>query len=71
MYYCKYLIMINLDKPQIVQKEHIAYLHFPAGEVLAFETDIEQRTYELHRVSLLGNIHHVKMKIVFEDTGWY
>lgn len=60
--------MEQVLKPEIVEKEAIANLKFPAEEVLTDPTAIKLRSAELERGTTLGNIDHYKIKIVFEDS---
>ncbi|MGP8214606.1 MAG: hypothetical protein ACLQQ4_03485 [Bacteroidia bacterium] len=60
--------MDSIKNPVSIEKEKVAELHFPDGEVLMSMEDIQRRTYELDRASRLGNNDHVKIKIIFEDT---
>lgn len=54
-------------QPEIIEKEDIANLKFPAEEVLTDENDRKLRNAELERGTTLGNIDHYKIKIIFED----
>ena len=54
-------------KPVIVDKKIISELHFPNKEVLASETDIQQRKRDIERAILLGNNYKTKVKIIFAD----
>lgn len=56
-----------LQNAQLLEKENIANLHFPAHEVLADVNDRKTRLYDLESATTLGNIEHNKIKIVFED----
>ena len=60
--------MDTIKKPEAIDKEKVAELHFPDTEVLLSNDDIQRRSYELERASQLGNGDHVKIKIIFEDT---
>ncbi len=60
--------MDTIKKPETIEKEKVAELHFPESDVLISSDDIQRRTYELERASQLGNGDHVKIKIIFEDT---
>ena len=60
--------MDTIKKPETIDKEKVAELHFPESDVLISGDDIQRRTYELERASQLGNGDHVKIKIIFEDT---
>jgi hypothetical protein len=52
---------------ELVQKEDVAGLHFPAESVLTKEKDIKVLNSELDRANALGNIEHHKVKIYFHD----
>jgi hypothetical protein len=52
---------------ELVEKEAVVGLHFPATEVLKSEKDRSLRTSELERAIALGNLEHQKVKIYFED----
>jgi hypothetical protein len=52
---------------QLIEKEAVEQLKFPAEEVLKEKEDILQRKTDLDRAMALGNLEHVKMKIFFED----
>ena len=56
------------EMPVIIDKEAVAGLHFPGEEVLASKEQIIRRDDELSKAGTLGNLDHVKVKIVFEDT---
>ena len=57
----------NTDKIITVEKEDIPSLTFPSEPVERTEEQIQLVKYNLSRSMILGNIHRVKMKIVFED----
>jgi hypothetical protein len=52
---------------ELVEKESVVNLHFPADEVLKSATDKKLRQMELDRAIALGNLEHHKVKIYFED----
>ena len=52
---------------EIIEKEAIENLHFPANDVLDDKEEIRQRNSELDRALTLGNLEHAKIKIYFED----
>jgi hypothetical protein len=56
-----------LQKAELVEKEKIGELHFPQAEVVADETGRKLRLKDLSDATILGNIEHNKVKIVFED----
>lgn len=55
--------------PTLILKESVAELSFKSSEVLRNKLDIEQRKRKLDRASVLGNILHNKVKIIFEDKA--
>jgi len=53
-----------------VEKESIASLHFPAEEILRYESEKAVRRETIDRAISLGNLEHYKVKIYFaDDTG--
>ena len=52
---------------QLIEKEVISQLHFPAEEVITEKDAVKQRKQDLDRALALGNLEHVKTKIYFED----
>jgi hypothetical protein len=56
------------EMPALIDKEAVAGLHFPSEEVLTSADLIVRRSNELDKAGMLGNMDHVKVKIVFEDT---
>lgn len=52
---------------QLIEKERIGELKFPVQDVLLSEIDRKTRLEELHRAMALGNLDHIKTKIIFED----
>lgn len=59
---------ININTPEIIEKENIRGLKFPDNEVLTSKDAIKIRAAELERAMKLGNIEHNKIKIIFEDS---
>lgn len=57
-----------IDSPTIIQKEEVAQLHFPPGEVLKSADERIRRRFELDRAMVLGNMDHGKARITFRDT---
>ncbi|WP_428225481.1 hypothetical protein [Flavobacterium sp.] len=54
---------------ELIEKEQIDTLHFPANDVID-ELDLRiQRKVELERAQALGNLEHTKIKIFFEDDA--
>ena len=58
----------NLRMPIVIEKEHVAQLKFPAGEVLNTADTIKHRSADLEKALKLGNAEKGKTKIVFEDS---
>jgi hypothetical protein len=56
-----------LTEFEIIEKEKIENLRFPAEEVLTDKNGISQRQSDLERALSLGNLEHSKIKIYFED----
>ena len=56
------------EMPALIDKEAVAGLHFPPEEVLSSKDLIVRRTNELDKAGMLGNMDHVKVKIIFEDS---
>ena len=54
-----------------VEKEQIAALKFPKDEILERKNDQINRSIELKRALVLGNIERQKVKIVFVDDDGY
>ena len=52
---------------ELVEKESVVGLNFPATEILKSEEDRLLRSSELKRAIALGNLEHQKVKIYFED----
>ncbi|MEW7288959.1 hypothetical protein [Aquimarina sp. 2304DJ70-9] len=59
--------METRDKVQDIEKEEIQFLHFPKDEVLDNKRDKKMRNLTLKRALSLGNLEHVKVKIIFAD----
>lgn len=57
-----------IDGFKIIDKEDIAFLKFPAEEVLEEDTEIRTRLGEINRALALGNLEHSKIQIFFEDN---
>lgn len=51
----------------LVEKEEVARLKFPKGDVLREDSDRKRLQMELDRAIALGNLEHHKVKIYFED----
>lgn len=54
--------------PTPICKEAVSELSFKSKEVLNNKPEIELRKRKLDRASVLGNILHNKVKIIFEDN---
>jgi len=54
--------------PQLIEKEAISNLMFPKNEVLNDEKAKSNRKTSLEQAMILGNNHHGKAKITFEDS---
>lgn len=54
-------------QPELIEKENIAGLRFPSGDVLSSNDDKKERAADLQRAIVLGNTQKRKVKIVFED----
>lgn len=52
---------------EMIEKEKIADLKFPAEDVLHSEEDRKQRWTDLERATTLGNLDKIKFKIYFAD----
>ena len=60
--------MIDISsKPVLIDKEEVENLRFPKEEILTSKEDIATRKINLERATTLGNIEHIKFKIVFAD----
>ncbi len=59
--------METQDKIQSIDKEQIQFLHFPHQEVLDNKKQKRDRYRKLRRAMSLGNLEHVKVKILFAD----
>ncbi|PCH99201.1 MAG: hypothetical protein COB85_00470 [Bacteroidetes bacterium] len=53
---------------ELIEKEEIPTLSFPAQEVLLEETLIAERISKIRQAMRLGNSAKLKVKIVFEDA---
>lgn len=50
-----------------IEKEDIVHCHFPQEEVLISSEQKIARTDALKKGETLGNLEHLKIKIIFED----
>lgn len=57
-----------LLSPSIIEKEEIVNLRFPDKDVLTDPELIKKRQIDLERATRLGNAHHGKINITFEDS---
>lgn len=55
--------------PANLDKEIIPYLHFPKEDVLTTEEDRKIRKTKLENATVIGNIEHSKVSILFEDMN--
>lgn len=51
-----------------IDKERVSTLNFPTDEVLTSNEAKKERILNLRKASVLGNIYHTKMKIIFKDS---
>ena len=56
-----------LTEFEVIEKEKIENLRFPAEEVLTDKNSMTERQADLERALSLGNLEHAKIKIYFED----
>ena len=52
---------------QIIEKEEVSALHFPAEEILTSERERKSRATSIERAISLGNLEHHKVRIYFAD----
>jgi len=55
------------NHPASIQKELVPYLHFPKEDVLKSAEERRLREVKLNYATALGNTHHSKVAIIFED----
>ncbi len=55
-------------KTKLIEKEEVSSLHFPS-EPISIRTEQEQKELiaKLKTATTLGNVHHNKIKIIFQD----
>ena len=55
-------------KTKLIEKEEVSDLHFPS-EAISIRSEQEQKdlVLKLNRATTLGNVHHNKIKIIFQD----
>lgn len=51
----------------LIPKEEVATLKFPSGEVLISQEERDKLFEKLKQATVLGNIDHSKIRIIFED----
>ena len=56
------------DTYKLIPKEEVLGLEFPAEDILNSKEDIAERRIELERALSLGNLDHIKVRIVFSDN---
>ncbi|MCB2410204.1 hypothetical protein [Hymenobacter lucidus] len=54
--------------PEIVAKETVGALRFPAHDVLTLPVQRQWRRYEAERATTLGNGYHTKVDIYFQTA---
>jgi uncharacterized protein (UPF0248 family) len=52
---------------QLIEKEEVHNLHFPADDILISEREQKERKAAIERAISLGNLEHQKVKIYFSD----
>lgn len=58
----------NRKRAEVIEKEQVTSLRFPATEVLISVDAILTRKAHLDKALKLGNVEHGKVKIIFEDA---
>ncbi|MBN8701606.1 MAG: hypothetical protein J0M08_00935 [Bacteroidetes bacterium] len=59
---------MNTVRVASIEKEQLATLHFPSQEVLDSKEAKDQRLKDLERALTLGNLDHIKIKLIFADN---
>lgn len=59
--------MTAIATAQLIEKEEVSALHFPTEAVIIDPTDRKMIKRKLEKAMILGNIHHNKIRIQFED----
>ena len=59
---------MNNVTTQAISKEDISKVQFSTSEVLENEMAMRKRKSDLYRAMILGNVYHVKCKIVFASN---
>ncbi|MBG8553600.1 hypothetical protein [Hymenobacter guriensis] len=57
-----------VQSPEIISKEHVQQLSFPAVDVLDSVVDRQLRRYSAERATTLGNGYHGKVDIYFQTA---
>ncbi len=58
---------MNNPKIQLIEKEEVSSLHFPAEEILTTTRERKERTASIERAISLGNLENHKVRIYFVD----
>lgn len=56
------------DNYQLIPKENVPGLEFPAEDVLQDPAEMKKRKADLERALSLGNLEYIKVKILFQDN---
>ncbi|TGE28848.1 hypothetical protein [Hymenobacter metallicola] len=56
------------QSPELVAKENLGTLRFPAHDVLSLPAQRQWRRYEAERATTLGNGYHSKVDIYFQTA---
>lgn len=59
--------IMNTIAPQLIEKEAISALHFPTTPIANRPIEIKALKRKLDKAMILGNAHHNKIRILFED----
>lgn len=57
----------SIAQAELIEKENISALHFPADDVLTDNDEKKLRAASMQRAILLGNNQKRKVKIIFQD----
>jgi hypothetical protein len=72
LYHNKSNNLMYSTQSQIISKEDIKGLSLRSAEVLDTENAIRKRKADLYKAMILGNVYHVKCKIIFlSDSEFY
>ncbi len=58
---------MNNPNIQLIEKEEVNLLHFPAEEILTSTRERKERATSIERAISLGNLEHHKVRIYFVD----